>query len=149
MVQHPRDLFDYLETGARLAMGNIFHHVDPAMTHYREVRNGYMPVPGPPIHSCESVDRREFAPDPDWIAALKAKYSAGAVNVIVDATPEPECDPSAPFYRNRLQGVSDNGLQLLPVEDYNASGRLHMTRAGTVAFSGQVAQQILAAEARH
>jgi hypothetical protein len=107
----------------------------------RERTGGRVGEPGEALQRCPG-DVPERAPDGAWLAGLRKKYGVGGTQVLIDAMPEPPCDPSLGFYRARLKGVIDNTLHTLPIGDYNASGRLHTTDAGAVELSGRLAEQI-------
>ncbi len=65
------------------------------------------------------------------LSTCASTYGVDGTEVLIDAMPEPPCDPTLGFYRARLKpGIIDNTLETLALGDYNSSGSLHTTDAG-------------------
>jgi hypothetical protein len=78
---------------------------------------------------------------------MRAEFAKPGTTLFVDVSPIPECDPNLEWHREQTRGLSDNTLRTLPITDYNNVDR-HFTAQGAEIVSEQVAQQVLAAEAK-
>jgi hypothetical protein len=144
-VSNPDDFLTSVELAFRTGAHWIFSRpLPPSQTTLREQNSGWFPDEGAPMADCpNSVILRE--PDHAWLASLREKYSANGTHVLIDVAPEPACAPDRSFYAPRLSnGVTDNTLTSLPLQDFSDSGRLHTTREGAVATSAAIAQQLAA-----
>lgn len=104
----------------------------------------YLVRPEPPLKSCLPNLEAFPAPDPSWLAYLRAQYSQRADHLFIDVAPVSACDTDYPRWQNELRGLLDNRLYLLPIGDFIDA--FHPTRAGALRISRATAAQILAAE---
>lgn len=146
-LHHPLDMIDNAEFALFLALKWLPAHPLPAdQVNFREPHRGHAVDKGTSLTDCSGIfATRE--PDPAWLSGLRQKYSTAGTRVFIDVTPLPPCAPSLPYFRNVIKpGMTDNGLQVEPLEDFSSSGRGHMTAAGAVVVSNAVADQISAAK---
>jgi hypothetical protein len=138
----PNDLVNWVESGLRFTLVHLFSK--PASLEVQRLRartNGQLPLAAPPRLACEDI-RRDAPPDMTWLAGLRSKYGRDGTTVLIDATPLPNCDPSLPFFEQRLPGIIDNRMESLPLSDYTGDGRLHVNAGGSVVLTKMVADQI-------
>jgi hypothetical protein len=143
MAHDPEDAFTAAELGLRTGLLWLPDpKLPPAMAEMRARDGGHLHEPGPALTTCPEI-LRPRAPDPAWVDGLRRRYSRAATQVLVDVAPEADCDNSFAFYRARTgPGVTDNRLETLPVDEYTATGRLHVDDRGAKAISERIAAQI-------
>ncbi len=146
-LRDPNGFISDMELGFRTGVQWLFRPKLPEdLLQIRETTHGRVPEPGKPFTSCPEV-LAVRAPDTAYLASLRQRYGVDGTKVLIDVTPTPACDPSRPFYLQRLTpGLIDNTLGTLPLAMYTDSGRLHTTDAGAEEISERIADQILRAE---
>ena len=144
LLLQAKELFAFWTLGMRLAVqAFITPPLAEEVQRARETHGGWLAVPGSILTKCQTNVVLE-SPDADYANALRRQYGVGGTKVLVDVTPEPECEPHYDFYAARLPGVIDNSQQKYPLNLYNDSGRLHLIRSGAERFSAEIAAQISA-----
>lgn len=141
LLTHPKDAMAFATLGTRLFLTGIAKKpLQGELTSLRAEHLGRLPIPAETLTICPK-ERRERAADPAYVEMWRSRYGADGAIVLVDQTPEPECDPTLDFYRSH-PAPTDNQVEAYPVSAYNTSGRLHMTQAGWTRYSNEVADQI-------
>ena len=139
LALHPTDTFGALEGGLRTLVRDL--HKPALSAEARSLRadhQGWFPLPNEVATRCATpVDPGPL--DPAWVAGLRAKYATQGTRVGVLVVPEPPCDATYADYAAKVRGVADNSLEIYPLEDYSADGRLHLLGPGVVRFSSEVA----------
>ncbi|WP_395665973.1 hypothetical protein [Methylocella sp.] len=144
LLTHPKDAMGFATLGARISLtGLLKPPLRGPLTQLRADHLGRLPLAAPALTNCQS-EKREHAADPAYVEMWRSRYDHDGAVVLVNQTPEPECDPTLDFYRSH-PAPTDNRLETYPVSAFNTSGRLHMTQAGWTRYSGEVADQIVAA----
>jgi hypothetical protein len=141
MLHNPDDAFANVELAFRNGLQWLPKHPRASELTTREQNDGFVTEPGPPLTRCAG-DTIIRPPDPTWLNFLRSHYGVNGTRVLIDVTPMPACDEGLAFYRAHLHGLTDNSVDTLPLNNYNASGRLHTTEAGTAALSNRIADQI-------
>jgi len=114
-----------------------------------ETRNSHMgmwPLPLPPETHCVRPDPITGMRDHSQNAANEAdflrRYAVDGTRVIVDISPAADCDQNRFQYIQLTQGLTDNTLEFLPIENFN-EGDIHYSPAGSKLISEQAADQLL------
>jgi hypothetical protein len=110
----------------------------------RERSGGRVLIPGGPLTRC-SDGAIARPPDAAWLAHLRKEYGVDGTQVLIDAMPEPPCDPTLEFYQERLgKPEIDNTMKTMPTEYFTQSGRLHTSDEGAKVLSERLGDQIAA-----
>ena len=142
LMRHPDDFFSWAIHGARWAMDSIHAKPLPPETRLQRFKtHGQSFIKDPVMENCTLVPP-PAAPDRAWVAGLRSKYAAPGSTVLVDAMTMPDCDPGIEYYKRELAGLIDNQINTLPANDFHAGGR-HVTRAGSIPLSEEIADQVL------
>jgi hypothetical protein len=142
MMKDPSLLIYDVEVGMRIGVQGLFTRPP----HVRDELQGRLPEPGPVMTKCTPAFA-ERAPDAAWLAYLRQRYGVGGTKVLIDVTPEPDCDETRGFYDARfVPGLIDNKLGTLPIALYANTGRLHVNDEGAQRISEMLADQIARAE---
>ena len=145
IVQQPEEVIGYGELGLRTGIQSLLKSAPPDFMQMRIADEGRFRISGETMVDCSTYGLMLNQPDMPWLTHLRQTYSQGGTKVLIDATPEPPCDPSRPFYAKVLTpAVVDNGLATLPVDSYTLGGLLHVNDAGAHLLSEQLANQIAA-----
>jgi len=142
LMRYPEDVFGWMEHGLRsAALAPLAKPFPPETKHIRDAALGQLPVPSADLKSCE-YQPFAFEPDRPWVEGLRQRYGKNGTVVLVDAMPVPVCDPDLAGLHRKLDGVVDNGIETLPVRDFQVGGR-HPNPEGSVVLSEMVAEQIV------
>lgn len=146
LLRHPEDTLRFATLGAREALMSLNNKRLPASAYsIRREHRGYLPIPGEPLTECSKsgTDRqgRDHGVDRSWVASLRSRYAGGNTIVLVTVTPENRCDVNSAAYA-ALPPWTDNRPTMYPLEYFNGSGHLHMTRPGAIRFSNEMAALI-------
>lgn len=139
------DVFAWISSGLDGAMRHVFgRHFSRDRMAVRESNLGQFTLEDPPLKECTQT-KHEVPPNRAWVNSFCTRYSRSGTQVIVDATPLPDCDPNIKFYQEHMQGVIDGPIIQLPVHEFFYGGR-HVMPVGSVALTNFVADQILSRE---
>lgn len=144
MILHdPQALMVAAELGLRTGAQWLPQHaLPPALAQLREHNGGHLPEPGPVLTRCLPPPIQR-APNAEYLRQLRSHYASAQTTVLIDVTPEPACDPSYAFYRQRTgEGVTDLQLESLPLSEYTDTGRLHTDTTGAREISERIAAQL-------
>ena len=115
----------------------------------RDSHNGSWTFPLPPQTSCHQVAPNLPAGNiprwPEAVAAFRQRYGVDGTQVIVNVSPQPDCEIGLEGLRKRTEGLHDNPFETLPVSYFN-EGDLHYSPEGSRYISIQAGNQILALE---
>ncbi len=144
MLHNPDDTFANVELAFRNGLEWLPKHpLPPDLANERALNDGHVTEPGASLARCAG-DTIIRPPDASWLQHLRSTYGVDGTRVLIDVTPMPPCDEGLAFYRARLHGLVDNSVDTLPIDNYEASGRLHTNSVGTAALSQRIADQIAA-----
>lgn len=135
------DVFRWVSAGLDSVLRNFHgrHFTQQEMT-VRDRTRGQLLLHDPLATSCP-VSGPKSKPNRAWIQSLRDRYSRKETRVLIDGMPVPNCDPDLEEFRTNLQGIVDNGVQVLPLEDYYIGGR-HVNETGSKAVTAMIASQI-------
>jgi hypothetical protein len=103
---------------------------------------GLMKLPKEPEVSCSAVhSTAQLPPDKAWMQKVRKKYADQGINVLMNASPVPECEPMLPYFRKTLRPLLDNDIVTYPISEFNDMDR-HFTPDGVVRASSALAAQI-------
>jgi hypothetical protein len=143
LLRHPQDTFGVLESGLRYLVRDLRKPpLSPAARSIRDTHHGWFPLTEGVATRCQEVPNDIGPFDPAWIAELRRTYGVHGTHVLVFASPDAPCEPTYPAYVNRVRGVTDNPLEIYPLDQFSADGRLHLTGGGVTRFSHEVAGYI-------
>ena len=150
LATHPNETLSWAEQGMRFALQRLrTKPMAEAQAHVREGDLGQFKVAAPDLTTC-GEDAREYAPDPAWVARFRSRYAVDGTRVIVDATPDMDCDAGIPYYRAHLKGLVDDAdpYPVYPVRDFlDENGmHLHMNAKGSAKLSAMIGSQVHAAQ---
>jgi hypothetical protein len=144
IVQNPDRIFaviNYAYLGGSLSLlKSIMHHhgLEPSPegegTHYT--------IPTGPLKSCVPTRAVHFLPDVAYIASLRTRFASRADHLIIDVSPTSPCIDMFPKWLAALDHITDNDLPAYPFNLF-ADDYYHLTAAGAVQYSEEVATQIL------
>jgi hypothetical protein len=114
---------------------------DHTLAVYRET-GGLLVLPSQPQSVCNEPNVKLYAPvDKKWIEHVRQTYEAQGITVIIRSSPIPECDPQLDFFQRDLAPSLDARIDALPITLFLPGDR-HMTQAGAVVASHQLAQEL-------
>lgn len=129
--------YTYLQGAMRLPSLMRWH--PPA---FQSERVGtYSPLALGPLTTCEPFSGSRIPPDPAWIAWIRTHYAGAATYVLIDVAPTSTCIDMYEKWTNSLAHLTDNQLNAYPVNLF-ADSFYHLTRAGSIQYSLEIAQQI-------
>jgi len=140
-AEHPLAFLEFSEFVLRTALVNRDWSGGTYERTWAAVRetNGLFTAPGGPLSAC--VGNLEVRPpDPEWIRALRQRYSQARTRVLIYAAPYPACDKSYGYYAAALKGISDNELPRFDIHYFNEQN--HFTREGAKVNSWRIAAQL-------
>lgn len=143
LMHHPEDVFSWTGHGLHAALwaASSKETVSPEMMLRRYTSLGQLAMPEPDLTNCNYAPA-DSVPNKAWMQNLRDQYSRNGTVVLLDATPVPTCDPQINYFKEKLNGLIDNGIQTLPPSDYQLRGR-HVNSAGVMPLSNMIADQIL------
>jgi hypothetical protein len=104
---------------------------------------GLLILPKPPEAFCEA--HTPYAPPAtEWVRMLKERYTQNGTRVLVNVAPIPECAPNAAVIADGTRRLTDNRLELYPIQLFCDLDR-HLTLAGAERASRELAAQLRAA----
>ncbi len=146
LLTHPKYTFDVLVSRSRIFFRD--YRKPPlawSAAHLRDAHNGWFPLPNGIATRCVPP----MAPGPwqtQWANNLRTRYSTPQTQVLILTVPAAPCDDTYATYSGRVKGVTDNRLELYPLDLYSDDGRLHLLGPGVTRFSNEVADAVLAKE---
>ncbi len=138
-------LLNYTYKSGTMELVSEFRHTRAHM--HSAQADSYLIFPRPPLTSCPIYNGGTVLPDPGWIAYLRQHYAGNAEHVLVNVSPTSPCNSLYAAWKSAIGDSTDNELELYP-NNLFVDGTYHTSREGAIRRSTEVAQQILAAEAR-
>ncbi len=146
LIRHPDQAFGYVTFVYKQAFAGLRHHargdvrVDPSRD------SGHMTLPKPPETACTELGKPGvpvpfFAPDEQYMARLRDKYSVNNTRVVLVVSPVPACDPLRERYLAALKPYVDVTFAAYPIGDFNDIDR-HFTRVGSAQYSADLSRAL-------
>jgi len=142
---HPNEVFGFTTFVYKSAANAALHRGFVYAARQPAARDGQMTLPGPPETACLNEDALNMktiaevaTPQPEFVRAVRAEFSAQAGALLLISPPIPECDAMAGYYRATLDPLLDQPISQQPIGDYNDLDR-HFTAQGAEAFSRRIA----------
>jgi hypothetical protein len=153
LVRHPNEAFGFATYVYKSAFDAL-----AGRTAWKEgttagLREGHRTLPSPAETECVmrnvtgngAKPQPLYAPDADYMRGLRKHFAAGGdgieTRVLLVVSPVPECDPQWEWYAARLNGETDNRLELYPIGQFNDIDR-HFTDEGAERYSRAVGEMI-------
>ncbi len=156
LIRHPNEAFGFATFVYKSAIDAVMGHSPGTAAGLRE---GHRTLPSPPETECFARKANGngakplplFAPDTEYMRQLRKHFEASAdgskTKVLLVVSPVPECDPQWEWYAARLNGATDNRLELYPIGEFNDIDR-HFTDEGAERYSRAVGEMIRGQEKR-
>ena len=141
IAMHPIETLEFSESILRATLveedwaGTTYNREWSAIQETR----GFFTAPRPPLKSCTASLEKKL-PDAAWIKHLRDVYSEEGTNVLIYVAPVPQCEPTARYYAEELNGLADNRLETYDVGLFNETN--HFTLEGANRNSLRIAADI-------
>ena len=146
LIKRPDNAFGYVTFVYKQAFAGLRHRArgDAGVDPSRDF--GHMTLPKPAETACTELGKPGmpvpyFAPDEQYMARLREKYSANNTRVVLVVSPVPDCDPLRDKYLAALQPYVDVTFPAYPIGDFNDIDR-HFTRAGSARYSADLSRAL-------
>jgi hypothetical protein len=120
LAKHPIEALEFSESILRTSLieedwnGTTYNREWSAIQEAR----GFFTAPLPPLRSCTASLEKKL-PDAAWIKHLRDVYSQEGTKVLIYVAPVPECETTARYYAEELNGLADNRLETYDVGLFN------------------------------